>query len=117
MYRPAIKRISLPAIFTLFLLAMVSNIALAAAPALNIPTISVDYASSSPVIIAADLAITDGGDPIDGATVTINNNFVSGEDQLQINGATNGTSGVISYAYNPTTGVLTFTGTDTAANY
>ncbi|HEX2622927.1 MAG TPA: putative Ig domain-containing protein [Phototrophicaceae bacterium] len=110
------RRLGLASLFTVFLFAMVSGIVLAAAPELNIPTFLVNYAGT-PLVIAPDLTITDGGESIDGASVAINANYVMGEDQLQINGMTSGSVGSINYIYSVATGILSLTNLDSAANY
>ncbi|MBM3403341.1 MAG: T9SS type A sorting domain-containing protein [Bacteroidetes bacterium] len=44
-------------------------------------------------------------------------NFVSGQDQLGIDGATSGTINGIAYSFNSSTGILALTNTASAANY
>jgi hypothetical protein len=68
------------------------------------------------VNIASDALVT-STDNLTGATASITTNFVTGQDVLKINGLTSGSDGSISYAYNATSGVLTLTGSETAANY
>jgi hypothetical protein len=83
------------------------------------------YVTSGGTVIAQNVAVNIAGDAIvnagttalTAATVSISGNFVSGQDVLGINGATNGTDGSISYSYNSTSGVLTLSGATTAANY
>jgi hypothetical protein len=72
-------------------------------------------------VIAPNLTVTGGADTvIEGARVIINAGFDSTKDQLLAGNstATSGTlTGNISYNYDSTTGVLTFTGDSSAANY
>lgn len=72
---------------------------------------------NSAVNIAASLTVGTGATPLTAATVSISSNFVTGQDELGINGSTSGTDGSISYSYNSTSGVLTLTGSVTEAVY
>jgi hypothetical protein len=72
---------------------------------------------NSAVNIATLLTVGTGATPLTAATVSISSNFVSGQDELGINGSTSGTDGSITYSYNATSGVLTLTGSVTAADY
>ena len=72
-----------------------------------------NYATNNVTPITATLV---AGDPdsinLTGATVTITGNYKSGEDQLVFTNTAK-----ISGSWNPATGQLTLTGTDTLANY
>ncbi len=72
---------------------------------------------NSAVNIATLLTVGTGATPLTAATVSISSNFVSGQDELGINGSASGTDGSITYSYNSTSGVLTLTGSVTAAVY
>jgi hypothetical protein len=74
-------------------------------------------AQNAAVYIATNAIISSGTTPLTGATVSISSNFVNGQDVLGIDGATSGSFGSIAYLYNTTTGVLTLTGAESAANY
>src|SRR3970282_76608 len=64
-------------------------------------------------VIDATLAISDVDDTnIESATISISGVFVSGEDVLAFTTTAN-----ITGSWNPGTGILTLTGTDTLANY
>ncbi|MEI8203117.1 MAG: LamG-like jellyroll fold domain-containing protein, partial [Bacteroidota bacterium] len=65
--------------------------------------------------VATDATIT-GSTPVDGANVQITN-YITGQDQLGIDGNTSGTTLGITYSFNATTGILALTGSTTAANY
>jgi hypothetical protein len=75
----------------------------------------------SPVIVAPTLTITDDDDEtLDGARVSISSNFSATTDRLGISGQGTATSGTISgvpWAYNTTTGVLTFSGNAPTSTY
>ena len=67
------------------------------------------------VYIASSATIT--STTLDGAIVSIDNNFSSGQDVLGIDGVQSGSSGAISYSYDSSKGILTLTGDATAATY
>ena len=69
------------------------------------------------VSIAGDAIVNPGTTALTSATVSISSNFVSGQDVLGISGVASGTDGSISYSYNATSGVLTLSGSATAADY
>jgi hypothetical protein len=71
-------------------------------------------AQNTPVDIAANAAITSGSTALVGATVSISGNFVSGQDVLGLNGTA---VGGITSSYNATTGILTLSGSASAADY
>jgi len=71
-------------------------------------------AQNAAVNIAGNAFITTGATPLVGATVSVSSNFVTGQDVLGLNGAA---SGGITSSYNATTGVLTLSGSATAADY
>jgi hypothetical protein len=73
------------------------------------------YSIYIPVYIASDITAT--GAIFNGATVSISNNFVIDEDVLGVNGATSGTEGTLEYSYDFATGILSFTGEATAAQF
>ncbi|HEY0150071.1 MAG TPA: Ig-like domain-containing protein [Allosphingosinicella sp.] len=78
----------------------------------------VAYAEDAPGVALApalEIADTDDAD-LTGATVSIGTGFLS-SDALTIVGNASGTSGTISYSYNAGTGVMTFTGTASVADY
>jgi len=85
---------------------------------LDIPTVSVDYYGLSPAVVVAPDLVISGDTPatLDGARVLIGAGFNS-DDRLEINGATSGTIGAITYSYNASTGILALDGVDTLANY
>ncbi|MEM6364424.1 MAG: cadherin-like domain-containing protein [Planctomycetota bacterium] len=77
-----------------------------------IESTSIAFAEGAPAVsITSTLTVTDDGD-IASATVSITSGFASGEDTLEFTDQ-NGITG----SFNSTTGVLTLTGTTTAANY
>ena len=69
---------------------------------------------NTPVNIAGNATITSGSTALVGATVSISSNFVTGQDVLGLNGAA---SGGITSSYNATTGILTLSGSASAADY
>jgi hypothetical protein len=71
-------------------------------------------AQNTAVNIAGNAIVSNGATPLVGATVSVSSNFVTGQDVLGLNGAA---SGGISSSYNATTGVLTLSGSATAADY
>jgi Lectin C-type domain. len=76
-------------------------------------------APNSAVYIASSALLTGGS--LDGAIISINTNFVSGQDVLGIDGVDSGTTTVngstISYTYSSSTGILTLTGTASVSTY
>jgi len=72
---------------------------------------------NSAVNIADLLTVGTGATSLTAARVSISSNFVNTQDELGINGSTSGTDGSIIYLYNSTSGVLTLTGSGTAAEY
>ena len=68
--------------------------------------------NDSPILLDSSLALSEPDCDVTGATVTIKGGLLSGDI---LSAATIGTS--ITATYNAATGVLTLTGTDTAANY
>ncbi|WP_440994704.1 beta strand repeat-containing protein, partial [Cysteiniphilum litorale] len=84
----------------------------------DVPVLSaggvLSYSENDPAtVIDGLLSMSDVDDTnIEGATVTISNNYVNGEDILAFANTAN-----ISGSFNATTGVLTLTGSDTVANY
>jgi hypothetical protein len=80
----------------------------------NIEAGTLAYGNGSPPIqITNTLTVADADDTnIESATVSISNNFVNGEDQLQFT-TQNGITG----NYVPATGILTLTGSATLVNY
>ncbi len=73
-------------------------------------------ATNSPVYIAGAATISSTL-TLDGASVSIYNNYSSSQDVLGIDGSTSGTMGSISYSYNSANGILTLTGSASAADY
>jgi hypothetical protein len=71
-------------------------------------------AQNTPVNIAGNAIIASGSTALVGATVSISGNFVTGQDVLGLNGAA---SGGITSSYNATTGILTLSGSASAADY
>ena len=68
--------------------------------------------NSSPLVIGPSLTLTDEDDiELDGATITITA-FVSGEDVLSLS-----TGGGITSSFDPTTGILTLSGTASLSQY
>ena len=72
-------------------------------------------AQNAPVYIASNASVT--GTTLNGAIVSISGNFASGQDALGIDGNTSGTSGSISYSYDPSKGILTLSGNADVATY
>ncbi len=73
--------------------------------------------NDSGVILSNSLFVEDGDDShLESATVTIGAGFRLG-DLLTVGGAETGTSGAISWSYDSPTGILSFTGTGTLAEY
>ena len=66
------------------------------------------------VDIAGNATVSTGATALVGATVSISSNFVTGQDVLGLNGAA---SGGITSSYNSTTGILTLSGSASAADY
>jgi len=95
------------------------------APVLDLDTVAagIDNNASyteqaAPTILASGLSLTDSDDTdLTGATVSIGTGFIANADYLTVNGATSGTFNGISYSYDATTGILSFTGTGTVADY
>jgi hypothetical protein len=89
-----------------------------AVPTLTVPDTGGTFTKGGPaVVVSASLLVT-GSDTITGALVLITTNFASG-DRLGIAGQS-GTSGTISgltWSYNSSTGVLTFSGAASAATF
>lgn len=81
-------------------------------PPLLAPATATASYNNTPLAINPSIAITDDNGTIISAVVAITNGYISGEDQLQFTNQ-NGITGV----FNATTGVLTLTGTATAAQY
>lgn len=83
-------------------------------------TAGANSVDGSPVAILSGATVSDtDGSTLKSAQVRIDSGFVAGVDKLSINGTTSGTiagSG-IAYSFNATTGVLTLTGSATAAQY
>lgn len=71
-------------------------------------------AQNTAVDIAGNAAVTSGSTALVGATVSISSNFVTGQDVLGLNGAA---TGGITSSYNATTGILTLSGSASAADY
>ncbi|MCE5348065.1 MAG: gliding motility-associated C-terminal domain-containing protein [Bacteroidales bacterium] len=67
------------------------------------------------VYIASNATVT--GSALEGAYVSINGNYVSGQDILGIDGSASGTIGTISYSFSPSTGILSITGSADVATY
>ncbi len=101
--------------FTLFLVG--SNLSLSAQSLYTNGSGGTAISQNSAVNIATLLTVGTGSTPLTAATVSISSNFVSGQDELGINGSTSGSDGSISYSYNSTSGVLTLTGSETEAAY
>jgi gliding motility-associated-like protein len=82
----------------------------------GVPVTDIAFTEAPPVTtptIASAITVTDlDGPSIDGATVAITQNFVPGEDVLSF-----GTVAGITGTYDASTGILTFVGTKTTANY
>lgn len=69
--------------------------------------------STSPISITTTLTVSDVDDTnLDGATVKISNHYQMGQDQLLFF-----SSAKITGSWDPATGILTLTGTDSVANY
>ena len=69
--------------------------------------------NSGPSVITSTLALSDIDDVnLESASIQINVNYVSGEDVLSFSD-----TATISSSFDPLTGILTLTGTDTVANY
>ena len=97
-----------------------------AAPTLSVtsadPTYTEQQSSPSSVaLLSSATAASASNEFLAGATVTISSGFLSGIDQLTIDGNASGTitnSGhTISYGYSSGTGVMSLTGVDTVADY
>jgi len=101
--------------FTLFLVG--SNLSMKAQSLYTNGSGGTAISQNSAVSIATLLTVGTGATPLTAATVSISSNFVTGQDELGINGSTSGTDGSISYSYNSTSGVLTLTGSVTEAVY
>ncbi len=86
----------------------------AEAQSLYVTTGGTVLAQNTAVNIAGNAIVTTGATPLVGATVSVSSNFVTGQDVLGLNGAA---SGGISSSYNATTGVLTLSGSASAADY
>jgi len=86
----------------------------AEAQSLYVTTGGTVLAQNAAVTIAGNALVTTGATPLVGATVSVSSNFVTGQDVLGLSGAA---SGGISNSYNATTGVLTLSGSATAADY
>ena len=86
----------------------------AEAQSLYVTTGGTVLAQNTAVNIAGNAIVTTGATPLVGATVSVSSNFVAGQDVLGLNGAA---SGGITNSYNATTGVLTLSGSATAADY
>ena len=87
------------------------------------PTMSTSSGSSSytndgnAIVVDDSLTVSDpDGGPLDGANVSIGAGFVSSEDSLSFDGSVATNKGV-SGSYDSSTGVLTFTGTASPADY
>lgn len=80
----------------------------------NVEVNAVDYNDGgAAVAISSQIQVTDSDNNlIDGAEVSITNNFISTEDALSFTPTAN-----VSGSYDPGTGVLTLSGQDTKANY
>jgi len=96
----------------LFSFAVLAN--KANAQSLNVTSGGTVIAQNTAVNIAGNALVTTGVTPLVGATVSVSSNFVAGQDVLGLNGAA---SGGITSSYNATTGVLTLSGSATAADY
>ena len=86
----------------------------AEAQSLYVTTGGTVLAQNTAVNIAGNAIVTTGATPLVGATVSVSSNFVTGQDVLGLNGAA---SGGITNSYNAATGVLTLSGSATAADY
>jgi Ca2+-binding RTX toxin-like protein len=90
-------------------------------PSLNLPAVPTVANGTVPKVVNSSLTVT--GNSLDGARVSIGDNFNASEDRLGILGQA-GTSGkvtvgseTINWSYNTTSGVMTFTGTASSATY
>jgi len=72
-------------------------------------------AQNTPVYIASAAHVT--GSTLNGAIVSISNNFVLGQDDLGIDGNTSTSTGSITYSYDSSKGILTLTGDADVAAY
>lgn len=86
----------------------------AGAQSLYVTTGGTVLAQNTAVNIAGNAIISSGVTPLVGATVSVSSNFVTGQDVLGLNGAA---SGGITSSYNATTGILTLSGSASAADY
>ncbi len=83
------------------------------APVLTINDTSTYVENAVPVVVAPNLTLTDPDGPnVNGAAVSLTNNFNPAQDSLQFTNQ-NGITG----NYNPATGILTLSGSATAAAY
>ena len=87
------------------------------------PTVQADAAASyeeqaAAVVLAPGALVADANDALlAGATVSIGAGFLAGHDLLTVGGAAEGTVGTIAFAYDPATGILSFSGSASAAEY
>jgi hypothetical protein len=73
---------------------------------------------AAPTILASTLALSDSDDTdLTGATVSVGTGFQANTDYLTVNGSTGDTINGITFSYNAATGVLTFSGTASIADY
>lgn len=107
------SRIQSLAMFLLLVGFIVSNQG-AAAQSLYVTSGGTVLAQNTAVNIAGNAIISTGVTTLVGATVSVSSNFVTGQDVLGLNGAA---SGGITSSYNATSGVLTLSGSATAADY
>lgn len=110
------KAVSLLLLLGLLVAAVSVNAQLQTFIRIDTSTVTHSVSDSNATIVAPDLII-DSPDDLDGASVSINNGFLTAEDRLEIGGNTSGTTNGIAYDYNATTGVMTLTGTAPGATY